>query len=46
MDFLIVEDEKKIANALKKGLEELDHNVTAAYDGLIGEKILGNVLGT
>ncbi len=39
MDFLIVEDEKKIADSLKKGLEELDHIVSVAYDGLIGEKI-------
>lgn len=39
MDILIVEDEKKIADSLKKGLEELDYDVVVAYDGTIGEKL-------
>lgn len=39
MTILIAEDEKKIADSLKKGLEELDYEVTIAYDGLIGEKL-------
>ncbi len=39
MDILIVEDEKKIADSLKKGLEELDYDVVVAYDGTIGEKM-------
>lgn len=40
---LVVEDETKVANFLKKGLEELDFNVDIAYDGLIGRsKALGN----
>jgi two-component system copper resistance phosphate regulon response regulator CusR len=39
MTILIVEDEKKIADSLKKGLEELDYEVTVAYDGKIGEKL-------
>lgn len=38
MEILIVEDEKKIADSLKKGLEELNYTVTVAYDGLMGEK--------
>lgn len=39
MTILIVEDEKKIADSLKKGLEELDYEVIVAYDGRIGEKL-------
>ena len=36
---LIVEDEIKIANSLKQGLEELQYKVDIAYDGLIGQKL-------
>ena len=36
---LIIEDEIKIANALKKGFSEMDYYVELAYDGLIGKKI-------
>ncbi|SKA10443.1 response regulator transcription factor [Sediminibacterium ginsengisoli] len=36
---LIVEDEKKIAAALKKGLTENGYYVEVAYDGLIGKKL-------
>ncbi len=39
MHILIVEDEKKITDSLKKGLEELHYEVSAAYDGRIGEKL-------
>jgi DNA-binding response OmpR family regulator len=39
MHILIVEDEKKIADSLQKGLEELDYQVSIAYDGKIGEKL-------
>jgi two-component system copper resistance phosphate regulon response regulator CusR len=39
MTILIVEDEKKIADSLKKGLEELEYEVIVAYDGHIGEKL-------
>lgn len=39
MKFLIVEDEKKIADSLKKGLEELGYEVVLGYDGKIGEKL-------
>lgn len=36
---LLVEDEKKIADTLSKGLKELDYHVETAYDGRIGLKI-------
>ncbi|MFT3826686.1 MAG: response regulator transcription factor [Chitinophagaceae bacterium] len=36
---LLVEDEKKIAEALKKGLMEQQYYVEAAFDGLIGKKL-------
>jgi len=36
MQILIVEDEKKMAAVLKKGLEAENHHVTLAYDGRTG----------
>jgi len=36
MQILIVEDEKKMATVLKKGLEAENHRVTLAYDGRTG----------
>jgi len=39
MTILIVEDEKKIADSLKKGLGEMDYEVIVAYDGNMGEKL-------
>ncbi len=39
MQILIVEDERKIADSLKKGLEELDYEVSTAYDGIMGQKM-------
>lgn len=42
MDILIVEDEKKIAESLKQGLEECGYEVMIAYDGLMGEKMVNN----
>jgi len=36
---LIVEDERKIAQALKKGLEENGYNIELAYDGAIGKRL-------
>jgi two-component system, OmpR family, copper resistance phosphate regulon response regulator CusR len=39
---LLVEDEKKIANALKTGMEEQGFYVMAAYDGAMGEKLFTN----
>lgn len=37
---LLVEDEKKIAETLKKGLSEQQYEVEVAYDGLIGKRLL------
>jgi two-component system copper resistance phosphate regulon response regulator CusR len=39
MHILIVEDEKKITESLQKGLEELNYEVSVAYDGRMGEKM-------
>ncbi len=36
---LLVEDEKKIADSLKKGLTENHYEVEVAYDGLTGKKL-------
>ena len=36
---LIVEDEVKIAQALKKGLSENGYHVELAYDGTIGRRL-------
>ena len=36
---LLVEDEKKIADSLKKGLSEQNYEVQAAYDGIEGKKL-------
>jgi DNA-binding response OmpR family regulator len=37
MKILIVEDEKKIADSLKKGLSEQNYQVDVAYDGISGK---------
>jgi len=39
---LLVEDEKKIADSLKKGLSEHNYQVETAYDGLTGKKLFDN----
>lgn len=39
---LLIEDEKKIADSLKKGLSEHNYNVEVAYDGLTGKKLFEN----
>lgn len=39
MRVLIVEDEKRMAELLKKGLEEENHSATLAYDGSTGLEI-------
>ncbi|HEX9601005.1 MAG TPA: response regulator, partial [Mariniflexile sp.] len=36
MRILVVEDEEKIANAIKKGLEQKSFAVDVAYDGQVG----------
>lgn len=40
LNILLVEDEKKIADVLKKGLIEQQFRVELAYDGLIAKKML------
>jgi len=40
LKLLIVEDEKKIAESLSKGLTELQYSVEVAYDGLMGKKMI------
>jgi two-component system, OmpR family, copper resistance phosphate regulon response regulator CusR len=39
LHILLVEDEKKIADILRKGLGEQQFHVDVAYDGLIGKKM-------
>ncbi|HWK07277.1 MAG TPA: response regulator transcription factor [Puia sp.] len=39
MNILLVEDEPKVADFIKKGLKEQLYNVDVAYDGLFGEKM-------
>ena len=39
---LLVEDEKKIADSLKKGLSEHNYDVTVAYDGVTGKHAFEN----
>jgi DNA-binding response OmpR family regulator len=41
MQILIVEDERKMAAVLKKGLEAENHRVTLAYDGRTGLELAG-----
>lgn len=39
---LVVEDEQRIAELLKKGLEEFGHIVTLAFDGEMGRRLVNN----
>ena len=40
---LLIEDEQRIAELIKKGLEEQGLSVTIAYDGAMGKKLaIGN----
>lgn len=39
MKILLVEDEPKLVDFLKKGLEEQDYNMDIAYDGQMGERL-------
>ncbi len=39
---LLIEDEKKIADSISKGLRELDYHVETAYDGKIGMRLFEN----
>lgn len=42
MKILIVEDERKVASFIKKGLEENNYDAEIAYDGLSAEKLIHN----
>lgn len=42
MKVLLIEDDVRIAGLIKRGLEEQDFNVTLAYDGLSGKKLILN----
>ncbi|ULQ55644.1 response regulator transcription factor [Flavihumibacter rivuli] len=42
ISILLVEDERKIAETLKKGLEEQQYTVQIAYDGNMGKKLFDN----
>lgn len=39
MNFLLIEDDKRVADLIKRGLEEQGFYVTVAYDGLMGKKL-------
>lgn len=39
MKILVVEDEKKVANSIKLGLQEQNFEVDVAYDGFIGKRM-------
>lgn len=39
---LVVEDEKRMADLLKTGLEEYGYAVTVAYDGAMGSRLAKN----
>ena len=39
MKILVVEDEQKVANFIKSGLEEHHYEVDLAYDGQMGERL-------
>jgi DNA-binding response OmpR family regulator len=40
MKILLVEDEPRVAELVKRGLEEHDYEVTLAYDGFIAKKLV------
>lgn len=39
MNILVIEDEQRVAELLKRGLEEQGYGVTLAYDGEMGKKL-------
>lgn len=39
MDILVIEDEQRVAELIKKGLEELGFHITLAFDGEMGKKL-------
>lgn len=43
LQILLIEDEQRIAELIKRGLEEQGYAVTVAFDGLTGKKLaIGN----
>ncbi|WP_316751172.1 response regulator transcription factor [Pedobacter gandavensis] len=40
MDLLLVEDDLRVSELIKRGLEEHGYQVTLAYDGLMGKKLM------
>jgi two-component system, OmpR family, copper resistance phosphate regulon response regulator CusR len=39
MQILIIEDDQRLANIIKRGLDENGYNATIAYDGKMGLKL-------
>lgn len=39
MKILVIEDEPKVASFIKRGLEDLEHEVEVVYDGMFGKKL-------
>jgi two-component system copper resistance phosphate regulon response regulator CusR len=39
MQILVIEDEQRVAELIKKGLEELGFQITLAFDGEMGRKL-------
>lgn len=42
MNILLIEDEKKISDFIRKGLKEQSYNVDVAFDGLTGQQLAVN----
>lgn len=42
MQLLIIEDDERLADLIKRGLEEQDYSVMLAYDGVMGKKLALN----
>ena len=39
MEILVIEDDLRVSELIKRGLEEQDFTVTVAYDGIMGKKL-------
>ncbi|HXS37291.1 MAG TPA: response regulator transcription factor [Flavipsychrobacter sp.] len=39
MDILLIEDDERVSELIKRGLENQQYNMTVAYDGEMGEKL-------
>lgn len=42
MIFLLIEDDERVADLIKRGLQEQGFDITVAYDGLMGKKLALN----